>query len=214
MSRRLRGLRARRDEGVSLIELLVVMMIFSVLLAIVFSVLIIASRDTRDNAARNEQVTQVRLGMMEIDRQVRSGNVISDPAAETTASSGVAANYSLRVYTQTDGVYHCVQWRVRFPTGKPGLLEERSWTPLWASTGEVTTWRVVARDVVAPTGTAPKPFQKVTAAGGSKAQSIQVSLQVLSAGSRGRSTSLTSVLTGRNTVYGYPADECASIPPP
>lgn len=202
------------DEGVSLLELLIVMMIFSVLLAVVFGVLIIATRDARDNTARNQQVAQVRLGLMQLDRQVRSGNVISDPAAESVSTSGVPTNYALRVFTQTDGVYHCVQWRVRFPTGGTGLLEERSWTPLWASTGEVTSWRVVARDLVPPTGTAPPPFQRVTAAGGSKAQSIQVSLQVRSAGSQGKPSTLTSVLTGRNTVYGYPADECASIPPP
>lgn len=203
-----------RQDGVSLIELVVVMIIFSGLLSIVFSVLIIASRDTKDNTARNQQVAQARIGLMEIDRQVRSGNVISDPSAELPASSGVPASYSLRVYTQTDGVFHCVQWRVRFPASGSGLLEERSWTPLWASTGQVTSWRVVARDLSAPTSGQPKPFEKVTASGGSKAQSVQVSLQVLSAGSRGKATAIQSVLTGRNTIYGYPADECASIPPP
>ena len=52
---------------------------------------------------------------MQIDRQVRSGNVIADPANEGTALSGVEPYYALRVYTQTDGVFQCVQWRGALP---------------------------------------------------------------------------------------------------
>jgi hypothetical protein len=189
------------------------MTIFSGLMVLIYSILIGVVRSTKDTTARNNQITQTRLGMMQIDRQVRSGNVLSDPAAETVAGSGVAANYSLRVYTQADGVFQCVQWRARF-TGTIGVLEYRSWKPGWISTDDVTQWRVVARDLAAPTGTQPKPFQRITSAGGSRAQSIDVTLFALSPGSKGRVTSISSVLTGRNTVYGYPSDQCASIPPP
>ncbi|RYV52874.1 hypothetical protein [Pengzhenrongella frigida] len=203
------------------------MTIFIGLLAIVFSILLSISLQTKDNLARTRANDEVRLGLMQIDRQVRSGNVISDPAAETIAASGVDPFYSLRVYTQTDGVYQCVQWRVLFPVGSAfGALEYRSWEPNWASTGVVQPWRVVAHNVVKPApgpfvaadpSTWP-PFHADLAGGGgatSVAQTIRVTLRVKDPEQRASSApaTVTSVLTGRNTVFGYPAETCASTPP-
>lgn len=209
--------REPRDAGWTLIELLVSMSIFIVLLAIVFSLLLTMSQQTADNMARSEQMTQIRLGLAQIDRQVRSGNVISDPHDETFADSGVPANYSLRIYTQTDGTNRCAQWRVIFPTGQPtGRLEFRSWQPDWLSSGVVSPWRVVANGLVAPTTAADAPFQRVAYAASSKAQSVQVTLWVKAAGLKASAApaAIKSVLTGRNTVFGYPADECAAVPAP
>ena len=220
MSRAVRRVRARRrDEGWTLIELMVSMSIFIALLTIVFSLLVTMSQQTADNMSRAQQVAEVRLGLSQIDRQVRSGNVISDPGV-ADVNSGVPAYYSLRVYTQTDGTNQCVQWRVIFPPGQPttgGELQFRSWQTDWLSTGVVTAWRVVARDLVAPmTPTYVPPFQRSVAAASSIAQSVQVTLWVKEPGSRSASapTVITSVLTGRNTIFGYPADECAAVPTP
>lgn len=209
--------REPRDAGWTLIELLVSMSIFIVLLAIVFSLLLTMSQQTADNMARSEQMTQIRLGLAQIDRQVRSGNVISDPGVETVANSGVPPYYSLRIYTQTDGTNRCAQWRVIFPAGQPkGRLEFRSWQPDWLSTGVVSPWRVVANGLVAPTTAADAPFQRVAYAAGSKAQSVQVTLWVKATGLKASAApaAIKSVLTGRNTVFGYPADECAAVPAP
>ncbi|WP_136520038.1 MULTISPECIES: PilW family protein [Cellulomonas] len=216
----------REDSGWTLIELMVAMLIFSGLLVVVFSILVTVSQQTKDNLARTRAGDQARIGLMHIDRQVRSGNVISDPAGETVAGAGVPANYSLRVYTQTDGVYQCVQWRVRYPGGSDrGVLEYRSWKPSWQVTGGVSPWAVAARDVVAPSGpfvesdpTTWPPFFRETsqAEASSAAQTIRVTLRVKDPEQRASSqpTTVTSVLTGRNTVYGYPADSCATIPAP
>lgn len=216
----------REDGGWTLVELMVSMLIFSGLLVVVFSILITVSQQTKDNLARTRAGDQARIGLMQIDRQVRSGNVISDPAGETAAGSGVPPSYSLRVYTQTDGVYECVQWRVRYPSGSDrGVLEYRSWRPSWQVTGGVAPWAVVARDIVRPSGpfveadpTTWPPFFRETsqAEASSAAQTIRVTLRAKDADQRASSqpTTVTSVLTGRNTVYGYPADSCATIPAP
>lgn len=209
--------REPRDEGWTLVELLVSMSIFIVLLAIVFTLLLTMSQQTADNMARAQQMTQIRLGLAQIDRQVRSGNVISDPSVETLANSGVPSNYSLRIYTQTDGTNRCAQWRVIFPTGQPtGRLEFRSWQPDWLSSGVVNRWSVVANGLVPPTTVADVPFQRVAAAAGSKAQSVQVTLWVKATGLKASAApaAIKSVLTGRNTVFGYPADECVAVPAP
>ena len=215
-----------REGGWTLIELMVSMTIFIGLLVIVFSILITVSEQTKDNLARSRALDDVRIGVMQIDRQVRSGNVISDPGSETTAASGVPPYYSLRVYTQTDGVFQCVQWRVTFAVGAEfGALEYRSWKPSWQSTGGVEPWRVTAHNVVKPSAAVVNPDDPETwppfyvdpaAASGSDAQTIRVTLRVKDPGQRASSkpASLTSVLTGRNTVYGYPADKCGTVPPP
>jgi type II secretory pathway pseudopilin PulG len=225
--RRLDRARDDRDGGWTLIELIVSMSLFIGLLTIAFVILITVSWQTKDNLARTRTIDQARIGLMQIDRQVRSGNVISDPGSESLTGSGVPPFYSLRVYTQTDGVFQCVQWRVRFPAGADrGVLEYRSWRPSWQSTGGVDDWQVVARDVVPPTSstvveTDPStwpPFfvEHSDAEASSQAQTIRVTLRLKDPGQRASSkpAAVTSVLTGRNTVYGYPADSCAHIPAP
>jgi prepilin-type N-terminal cleavage/methylation domain-containing protein len=214
------------DRGLTLVELMISMTIFAGLLAIVFSILVTVSQQTKDNLARTRAADQARIGLMQIDRQVRSGNVISDPAAETVSASGVPSQYSLRVYTQTDGSYQCVQWRVRYPASSDrGVLEFRSWRPSWQVTGGVADWRVVARDVVRPAGTfdASRPetwppffVESRTGGASSEAQTIRVTLRVKDEAQSASSapSTVTSVLTGRNTVFGYPADSCGTVPAP
>src|SRR5690625_5895369 len=102
------------DNGYTLVEALVVMLIFGVVFAIIVGVLIQVSYSAADNMARTSQVQNAELGLMQIDRQVRSGNVILDPANERFVDSGVDPGYSLRVLTQTNGVLQYVQRRVIF----------------------------------------------------------------------------------------------------
>jgi prepilin-type N-terminal cleavage/methylation domain-containing protein len=189
------------DAGFSLVELLVVMAITSGLMGIVFMVLNTVQLQTRDNLGRVDQVQQAKLGLAQIDRQVRSGNVVVDPdqAGELPRS--------LRVFTQTDGVRKCVQWQVH----QDGL-RFRSWDPGWnTGLGAVEPWRVVARHV--RTDAPAKNFEKVTDNGGSQAQSVLVRLWLQAKEAGGKPVEVTTVLSGRNTVYGYPADVCSPVPP-
>jgi len=224
--RRVRDCRDSAESGYTLVELIVVMSIFIGLMTIVFGIMLQMSQQTKDNLARTEAADQVRIGLMQIDRQVRSGNVISDPELESSSESGADRYYSLRVYTQTDGVYQCVQWRVVYPSGSQfGRLEYRSWKPSWQATGGVEGWRVVARDIVRPDAafdaddpTTWPPFfvEDTQAESSSSAQTIRVTLRVKdpdqSAGSK--PATVTSTLTGRNTIFGYPSDTCSPVPAP
>ncbi len=212
--------RDERDGGYTLVELIVAMSIMTGLLAVVFTILITVTQQTADNLGRVRQTEQLRIGLMQIDRQVRSGNVISDPLAETVGDSGVEPGYSLRVYTQADGVFECAQWRVIFTDGvDQGELQYRSWDPAWASTGLVEGWQAVARGIVdqrASNPSAARPFERTASAGSSAAQSVRVSLWVKDSQALDRSnaSTISSVLTGRNTVFGYPSDRCANVPSP
>ncbi len=188
------------DAGFSLVELLVVVLVTSGITGIAFLALHTVQLQTRDNLGRVAQVQQAKLGLAQIDRQVRSGNVVVDPeqAGELTRS--------LRVYTQVDGVRACVQWQV---DPSSSTLRFRSWAPGGAG---VQPWRVVARHL---RGQQPaKNFEKVTDNGGSQAQSVLVRLWMDADEAGGKPVEVTTVLSGRNTVYGYPADVCSPVPLP
>lgn len=221
-ARRERSERRGEDKGFTLVELLVSMSIFAILMALIFSLFITMLNQATDNLARTRSVEQARLGIAQIDRQVRSGNVISDPASNDPADSGVPSNYSLRVYTQEGGDDKCAQWRVIFdaPTDKFGRLEFREWKAGDPSTS--TEWYSVASNVQRPTNsvfamddpTTYPPFW-VDPGAKSRAQNVHITLRMGDPESDpdAKPASVTSVVTGRNTVFGYSPDFCKDIPP-
>lgn len=228
MARRGVPLRSRDDRGFTLVELLVTLTIFSVLMALLIGLFVQLTYQGADVLAQQRAVQQARLGLSQIDRQIRSGNLILDPAAEDPDDSGVPAYYSLRIYTQEGGVATCAQWRVVFLSGTEfGDLQYREWPPAAPST--VTAWTTVADNLVAPTPgfdesdastTANEqmwpPFWVDTAGGVSEAQNVRITLRLSDPSSRddARAQTLTSVVTGRNTVFGYSDTNCSNVPAP
>jgi prepilin-type N-terminal cleavage/methylation domain-containing protein len=198
-------LRTRRipgdDRGLSLVELLVVMVIFSGLITAVYSVLIIVQSQTADTIKRADAVDQARLGLQQIDRQVRSGNVLYDPAAETLAMS-------MRVYTQANGDQKCVQWQVVSST-----LRTRSWVGTGVAYSNVSAWAVVARNIVNTDVAGQRPFVLSGSATPYGARLINFLLLVKTPGSGGQAVAVETSLAGRNTQYGYDPGTCDPIPP-
>ncbi len=214
--------RGRREEsGFTLVELLVSMTIFSLLMGIILSLMVTMMYQAKDNLGRQRAVEQGRLGLAQIDRQIRSGNLILDPSGDLTA--GVPSNYSLRIYTQEGGEDLCVQWRVIFyGTSQLGQLEYREWKP--ADTTTVTPWSRVASNLAKPpvafsaanSQSWPPFWVDTTLPTGTDAQNIRITLRLgdpdVKAGSKPQV--LTSVVTGRNTVFGYPSLTCNTVPTP
>jgi type II secretory pathway pseudopilin PulG len=217
-------LKESRDHGYSLTERLLSMMIFSILMALIFGLFITMTYQASDNLGRTRAVEQARLGLSQIDRQVRSGNLILNPAAEGLAVSGVEPHYSLRILTQEGGAEKCVQWRV-FDQNSDGFsnLEFRSWDP---GPVNVEGWSVVAQNLVGPEPETIEaddpeswpPFWVDDSSGGSTdAQSIQITLRMLDpkADADSKPIPLTSTVTGRNTVFGgYGSNYCSPVPSP
>jgi len=216
--------RSRDDAGYNLVELLVAMTIFSVLIASITALMIAMMAQSKDNFARTRSVEQARIGLSQIDRQVRSGNLILDPALDGVAQSGVPANYSLRVYTQEGGVEKCVQWRVIFPatTATIGDLQYRTWAPGAPST--VTDWSLVADNVMRPaspfnaanSSTWPPFWVDTSITTGTEAQNIRITLRMKDPDAKADSKpiAVSSVVTGRNTVFGYSSINCSAVPAP
>lgn len=190
--------RGPADQGTTLVEILISMTIFSLALAMVYSVLITVQRQTKDQTSRADSVGNARLALQQIDRQVRSGNVLYNPATETLP-------LSMRVYTQANGDQRCVQWQVY-----NGKLRSRSWSPTWTTDGQVSAWTVVAHDVVNTAATPPFALQGGSTAYGSRLADVTLLVKSPTAG--GKPVNVTSSLSGRNTAYGYDPGVCNPAP--
>lgn len=208
------------EAGLTLIELLISMIIFSVVIALSYAALINVQRQTSDTVARADATGNARLALQQIDRQVRSGNVLYSPSAEiipgatgaeqcqaSTDATRPNAGTCMRVYTQANGVEKCVQWQVQSVTQ---VLRVRSWSPAWVTDGQVSDWSTVARSV---TNTSATPAFALASGTQYGSRLMDLSLLVKNPTARGNAIDVSSSLSGRNTAYGFDPGVCTPIPP-
>ena len=210
------GHRGRDDSGTTLIELLVSMSIFALCMTVVFGAVILVVRKSTDVQTSADAESQLRLALAQIDRQVRSGNVLFSPADESTPScTGDATTNSgtcMRIFTQSNGIEKCVQWQVIDDPAHSGtkMLRSRSWATTWQTTGNLTGWSTVARGLTISSG--HNPFTLEGATTPYKERLLDVRLEAYDA-RRGTSDVIESSLSGRNTSYGYDSGQCTPVPP-
>ena len=223
MRKRLRDVRRHDDEGFSLIELLVSMIVFTIAISMIYAVVNLVQTKTSKVESSAEAVSQLRQGLADIDRQVRSGNVLYAPGNEavgvdstigcTTPLADPNSGSCMRIFTQVDGIARCVQWQLLGDSNRPGTAQLRSrfWTPKWQTMplGAVSGWRVVARGLAA----SPSKAAFTLAGGGVYgARLLEVHLEAVDP-RRSTPIIITSSLAGRNTNYGYDAGQCTPVPP-
>jgi len=195
------------ERGMTLVELLVAMAIMGLVGVVFTSVLASVQRRVVDQEYLDRNNEQARLAIQQLDREIRSGNVLYDPALETPA------NYRLRIYTQTNADtrdpapgYLCVLWELT----EDGVLRTRWWPP--GEPGQASDWRVVAEGIV--NRDLGQPAFSLDPDPNKGGRTIHVELHV-NADLDGRgfaTTTVESSLTGRNTSYGFPQDVCATLP--
>ena len=190
-----------------------------VVMAICLTFLVSIQTTESTDQLRTQANDQARQAIQQIDKEVRSGNLLYDPATEPVNSAGpscspitvpandcIAAGYSLRVYTQANGNYQCVQWRVLNET-----LQTRSWN---TDNTLVTGWSTVADHVVnATTAGAGAPFARDSDStfGG---RLLDVNVLVNEGCGSGQGIQVQTSVAGRNTWYGYSPTVCNDIPAP
>lgn len=213
------------DEGMTLTELLVAMMVFAIASVLVFNAVILIMRTMNEVQESSEAVSEARLALMTIDRQVRSGNVLFSPADEPTnfADGGCVANGTLksgtcmRIFTQANGAEKCVQWQLLPEADDPTSyqLRMRSWGSGYPTSGTVSGWSVAARDLVLDQETDGSPIYPFRLRGAESEYDerlLQVELDIRDART-GKLIELNSSLAGRNTSYGFDAGQCLPVPP-
>jgi prepilin-type N-terminal cleavage/methylation domain-containing protein len=208
MMRRIAGL-ARREEGMSLVELLVAMMILGIVAAVFATTLSSVQRVVSQTDSRTQNNTQARLAIEELDREIRSGNVLYDPG------SGADAFYRFKIYTQSNAPtrdpapgYVCRLWRITSTYD----LQTRFWPPNQPE--DATAWRTVATGVV---NRALSPQVRAFALDpdpnkGGRTVNIVLMMNNDLANRPNETVKVQSSLTGRNTSYGFPISVCNSEP--
>lgn len=213
---RLRPARKPDDRGLTLIEMLITMAIFSIAMVMVTTAVIKVQRYASDAQGSASANGELSAALADIDKQVRSGNVLYSPANEVIPSSctasGTDAGSCMRVFTQANGVERCVQWQLIVdPVNTTrSIVRSRSWSPTWQTDGAYTAWVTKARNLLL-TPSLP-PFSLAGAVTSSSSRYLQVRFEAVDPRRKG-AVVLTSALAGRNTNYGYDAGLCSPVPP-
>ena len=204
------------EDGFTLVELIVATAILGIVFLVFTNVFVAIQRSASEQEVRSLNNDNVRLALENLDRIVRSGNVLVDPSiADTDCKATGSAYQCLLAYTQSNGTTsvpaRCVQWRVQGTD-----LQTRSWLPKLPSgasqkAATVTNWRQVATGILnLQTSPSTQTF-KLDPDPLKQNRSVEV-LFLVGEGSDGINGPIARVeasLTARNTSYGYLSDSCA-----
>lgn len=198
---------SRSESGMTLVEMMVTMSLLGIVATIFLSIMVSVQAGVQRQTDRSNDNDQVRLAVQQLDKEIRSGNVLYDPGAETAP---FVPFYSLRVYTQANADVRtpgnrCVQWRIT-----SGQLQRRDWSTADPA-GTVSGWRVVAENVVnVELGVPAFVLDSDPAKGG---RIVDVTIATQTNENSGNPVRVSASVSGRNTSYGYPLNVCAVVPP-
>jgi type II secretory pathway pseudopilin PulG len=197
--------KASRDErGYSLTELTIVVAMLVLVTGTFLTVMETVNRAVIRQEDRSTNNDQARLAVEQLDREIRSGNVLYDPADEDEA------NYSLRIYTQANAPtrtpsFQCVQWDIQ-----EGSLLRRSWPP--GEPENVSDWRLIAENVVNEDEGEPAFRLDPAADKGGRTVDIVLLINSTPGDPTNNTVRIETSLTGRNTSFGFPEDVCDPVP--
>jgi len=195
--------RGSDDLGFSLVELVVVMSIFTAIMGIITASVVEMMSQTRRESSQADNLDSARHVIQTLDTKVRYANDITTPA------TGTDGNYYVEWRTGNTGqLQTCSQWRYVPSTG---LIQSRSWQPLLAGTGTVTptAWQTQAGGISLVSG------QQIWSIATTSASSKQEELTVQFVATHGApQTGYTSqvTLTALNTTQSTPlASICTEV---
>jgi type II secretory pathway component PulJ len=194
----------------TLVELVVAMSMLSIVLLIFTSVLASVQRTVVVNQQYSDANDQARLALQQLDRELRSGNVITDPADSISGFAGAPAYQRLLIYTQanlpTRGEAQCEIWKIT----TDHELQVRRWIP--GSSNWETSWITVAESVVNRSTGVNAFTMNSDPLKGERTVDIQLQVNPDLDGNPVRTIDIKASLTGRNTSYNYPTNICLSLP--
>jgi type II secretory pathway pseudopilin PulG len=112
---------ASNDAGVSLVEIIVATLIFTIILSIITASIVSMLRQERVQNSQTNNLDAGRSLITKLDHQARYANAVSTPGTGTDGSYYVEFRTGNKNLQQT-----CTQWRF-VPTG--GTVQYRSWLP-------------------------------------------------------------------------------------
>jgi type II secretory pathway pseudopilin PulG len=204
----------RREGGFTLTEVLTAMMIMTLVMVVFLGVLSSVQRGVAREDYLSRANDSARLSVEELDREIRSGNVLYDPADEA-AYSALPVGFTLRIYTQANATsrtpepgYVCVLWSIN----DENQLVRNIWPPLKPE--EATGWHVVAEGIVnRAVSPAVQAFtlDEDPNKGGRNVDIVLLANPDLSS-RPAQTVQIELSSTGRNTSYGFPENVCSDTP--
>ena len=208
MSERLRRTVALGERGATLIEVSFTLLILGLVMAVFMTVVASLQTATARQDGRVRRNDEARLALAQLDREIRSGNVLYDPSVEVDPDGDIVPSMSLRIYTQADAPrrgFMCAQWRIT-----DDKLQTRRWSTEPGS--ESTAWWTVATGIVNRSVTPQVPAFSLDSAAAYGGRIMKIVLVVDRADDAGQPMTFDLSITGRNTQYGYPSDVCEDVP--
>lgn len=203
--------RLRDEAGTTLAETLITV----ALIGVVLTMFLVALESMQTGVVRAEgrsaRNDEVRLALAQMDREIRSGNVLYDPADEVPdPANDIVPSMSMRIYTQSNAPTRnpgnqCVQWRI-----SGGTLQTRMWAD--DPNPPATPWRTVARDIVNRDLPTPVPAFALDPNPSYYKRIIQITLVVDRADDAAAPQETTLSITGRNTRYEQSDTVCDTLP--
>ena len=156
---------------------------------------------------REQTNDQGHLAVQQISETTRSALLLYAPTSACTGcQSTTTAGTGIVIYSETNGIYTCDQWKL-----VSGSLETRSFSPTWQNDGSVGSWRVVTTQVV--NGTSSDPLYPSTTPIFTVSGSTLV-VDILTNADTGHSNYLSqqTSVTGRDVEYQVTTSACSTVP--
>jgi len=198
-----------REDGTTLIEMLTVLAMLGIVLGFVLSFLDASQKNFDRDASRSQSNDEVRLAIQSLDREVRSGNVLYDPAQESYAPGDVVAGMSVRIYTQSNDTFKCVQWRIT--SGQE--LQRRDWSPNWQDDPAtlVHGWRTIATGIRNRAESKGAAFSRPS----TNLMIVNFWANADPNAKKGKSVDVQASISGRNTIFYTSNQLCGpAVPDP
>jgi prepilin-type N-terminal cleavage/methylation domain-containing protein len=214
----------RSEEGFTLVEVLVAMMMLSIVFIVFAGVLVTVQNATNKVDRRSQNNDTARLAMERLDHEIRSANFFYDPSV---ALGSIPAGYGLKIYTQTNAPtrtpspgYLCVMYQIT----ATGELQSRYWPPSQPSLA--SSWETIATGIVnrlvSPNVSAfsldTDTNKGYRAIAGTPTTYTSRAVNIILLANQYLSTNATSTvrqeaaLAGRNTSFGFPPTYCSVNP--
>jgi prepilin-type N-terminal cleavage/methylation domain-containing protein len=207
------SLRPAVEDGITLVEVMIAMSIMGLVMAVFGTTLASVQRAVGREDNLTQTLNQTQLAIQQLDREIRSGNVLYNPALEgagQASCSGCVPNYTVRVYTQanadTRSTYYCTLWKV----DTNGVLWTRQWPP--SDPSSAGDWRTVATGIVSRSLGEPAFALDTDPLKGSRTLNVSLAVNDDYIHNPTQTVRVQQALTGRNTSYGYPTGVCATTP--
>lgn len=196
--------RPHADDGFTLVELLVAMLVFAVFLTILVGTVIGITRASSRAQLLSQSSSSLLLAFQNLDRQIRYANSVNFPGLGASGASYF--EFRVAAESSTTGYTTCSQWRF-VPATKS--IESRQWRD--GVPFSPTSWSTKVSSVL-DTGAANYPFQLLPATVDGLAKQ-QLTLTVSSGTDLiNPGASISTTFVARNSSIQSPSNSNALVP--